>query len=218
MRRLCTKMTIYFTRVYDDFKEKVLSFVSLSVLFCLSFSFLRNKPKKWKQVILKLKFHKQALIPVNYKVEVSFESVSVLSSQATVREDLGELFKKMNHSKYQFMRDRITRLWPYWKLAAKQFEKEKSSFRNRRVKNVSQRRQRKLCIIALQCMRDQMISLRVFHCFVFSQSLHDHKSNILHRRKVQHEQRLVWINIILFSGWQRSASCFHANSPVLNSP
>ena len=91
-------------------------------------------------MILKLKLHKQALIPVNYKVEVSFESVSVLSSQATVREDLGELFKKMNHSKYQFMRDRITRLWPYWKLAAKQFEKEKSSFRNRRVKNVSQRR------------------------------------------------------------------------------
>ncbi|XP_020612669.1 alpha-1,6-mannosylglycoprotein 6-beta-N-acetylglucosaminyltransferase A-like [Orbicella faveolata] len=55
---------------------------------------------------------------------------------AIVREDLSELFKKMNHSKYQWMRDRITRLWPDWKLAAKQLETEKSAFRNRRVKNI----------------------------------------------------------------------------------
>lgn len=54
-----------------------------------------------------------------------------------MREDLGELFKKMNDSRYQWMRDRITRLWPDWKLAAKQLEKEKSTFKNRRVKNVS---------------------------------------------------------------------------------
>lgn len=75
--------------------------------------------------------------PTLIKIKVASESVPILSSQAIVREDLSELFKKMNHSKYQWMRDRITRLWPDWKLAAKQLETEKSAFRNRRVKNVS---------------------------------------------------------------------------------
>jgi len=43
----------------------------------------------------------------------------------------------MNASKYQWIRDRIKRLWPDWKLAAKALESEKPDFRNRQVKNVS---------------------------------------------------------------------------------
>ncbi|KAL9979524.1 hypothetical protein ACROYT_G017199 [Oculina patagonica] len=63
-------------------------------------------------------------------------SAQHFKGQLNVREELGELFKKMNQSRYQWIRDRITRLWPDWKMAAKQLEKEKSTFRNRRVKNI----------------------------------------------------------------------------------
>lgn len=47
---------------------------------------------------------------------------------------------KMDDSKYQWMRDRITRLWPDWKRAAKDLENEKPGFRNRQVKNVSDKK------------------------------------------------------------------------------
>ena len=45
--------------------------------------------------------------------------------------------QKMNDSKYQWMRERITRLWPDWKQAAKELENENPDFKNRQVKNVS---------------------------------------------------------------------------------
>ena len=47
---------------------------------------------------------------------------------------------KMDDSKYHWMRDRITRLWPDWKRAAKELENEKPAFRNRQVKNVSDKK------------------------------------------------------------------------------
>jgi len=54
-----------------------------------------------------------------------------------VRDDLKELMHKMNDSKYQWMRERITRLWPDWKKAAQALNQEKPAFRNRHMKNVS---------------------------------------------------------------------------------
>lgn len=53
-----------------------------------------------------------------------------------VRDDLKELMHKMSDSKYQWMRERITRLWPDWKKAAQALNQEKPAFRNRQVKNV----------------------------------------------------------------------------------
>ena len=58
------------------------------------------------------------------------------TSQLYVRDDLTELMHKLNESKYQFMRDRISRLWPEWRAAAKKLEQQKPSFGNRQRKNV----------------------------------------------------------------------------------
>ena len=58
------------------------------------------------------------------------------TSQLHVRDDLTELMHKLNESKYQFMRDRISRLWPEWRAAAKRLEQQKQSFGNRQRKNV----------------------------------------------------------------------------------
>ena len=56
--------------------------------------------------------------------------------QLHVQNDLRELMHKLNESKYQFMRDRISRLWPDWRAAAKRLEQQKPSFKNRQKKNV----------------------------------------------------------------------------------
>ena len=61
----------------------------------------------------------------------------ILSPKPNVRDDLKELMHKMNDSKYQWMRERITRLWPDWKKAAQALNQEQPAFRNRQVKNVS---------------------------------------------------------------------------------
>ncbi|XP_073232225.1 alpha-1,6-mannosylglycoprotein 6-beta-N-acetylglucosaminyltransferase A-like [Porites lutea] len=53
-----------------------------------------------------------------------------------VRDDLTGLMHKLNESKYQFMRDRITRLWPEWRAAAERLEQQKPSFGNRQRKNI----------------------------------------------------------------------------------
>ncbi|CAH3195629.1 unnamed protein product, partial [Porites evermanni] len=53
-----------------------------------------------------------------------------------VRDDLTELMQKLNESKYQFMRDRISRLWPEWRASAKRLEQRKPSFGNRQIKNI----------------------------------------------------------------------------------
>lgn len=58
------------------------------------------------------------------------------TSQLYVRDDLTELMHKLNESKYQFMRDRISRLWPEWRAAAKKLEQQKPSFGNRQRKNI----------------------------------------------------------------------------------
>ncbi|XP_073232233.1 alpha-1,6-mannosylglycoprotein 6-beta-N-acetylglucosaminyltransferase B-like [Porites lutea] len=52
-----------------------------------------------------------------------------------VRDDLTELMQKLYESKYQFMRDRIARLWPEWRDSAKRLEQQKPSFGNRQIKN-----------------------------------------------------------------------------------
>ena len=55
-----------------------------------------------------------------------------------IRSDTKDLFRKhLNDSKYQWMRDRITRLWPEWKLAAEELQVESLTVRNRKRKNVS---------------------------------------------------------------------------------
>ena len=46
--------------------------------------------------------------------------------------------EELNDSKYQFVKDRITRLWPEWRHAAKALEKKSLAVRNRQRKNVSQ--------------------------------------------------------------------------------
>lgn len=44
---------------------------------------------------------------------------------------------QMADSKYHWMKERITRLWPDWREAAKALEREKPAFRNRQFKDVS---------------------------------------------------------------------------------
>lgn len=56
--------------------------------------------------------------------------------RASVREDVGEMLHQMSHEKYQWMRERITRLWPDWSQAAKHLEQNKPAFKKRLVKNV----------------------------------------------------------------------------------
>ena len=59
-------------------------------------------------------------------------------SQVNVRDNTEDLFRKqLNDSKYQWIRDRITRLWSDWKLAAKALEAESLTVRNRKKKKVS---------------------------------------------------------------------------------
>lgn len=58
--------------------------------------------------------------------------------QVNVRDNTEDLFRKqLNDSKYQWIRDRITRLWSDWKLAAKALEAESLTVRNRKKKKVS---------------------------------------------------------------------------------
>ncbi|KAK2568503.1 hypothetical protein P5673_007563 [Acropora cervicornis] len=47
-----------------------------------------------------------------------------------------EFLSELNDSKYQWIRDRITRLWSDWKLAAKALEAESLTVRNRKKKKV----------------------------------------------------------------------------------
>ena len=55
---------------------------------------------------------------------------SICRLQVNLRSHADELFqKKLSNSKYQWIRDRITRLWPDWKQAAKAFETENPTFR-----------------------------------------------------------------------------------------
>ncbi|XP_044174948.1 alpha-1,6-mannosylglycoprotein 6-beta-N-acetylglucosaminyltransferase A-like isoform X1 [Acropora millepora] len=56
--------------------------------------------------------------------------------RASVREDVGEILHQMSHEKYQWMRERITRLWPDWSQAAKHLERNKPAFKERLVKNI----------------------------------------------------------------------------------
>ena len=56
--------------------------------------------------------------------------------RASVREDVGEILHQTSHKKYQWMRERITRLWPDWSQAAKHLERNKPAFKERLVKNV----------------------------------------------------------------------------------
>ncbi|XP_068704273.1 alpha-1,6-mannosylglycoprotein 6-beta-N-acetylglucosaminyltransferase A-like [Montipora foliosa] len=57
--------------------------------------------------------------------------------QVNIRSDTKDLFRKhLNDSKYQWMRDRITRLWPEWKLAAEELQVESLTVRNRKRKNI----------------------------------------------------------------------------------
>lgn len=59
------------------------------------------------------------------------------NQQVNVRDDTEDLFRKqLNDSKYQWIRDRITRLWSDWKLAAKALEAESLTVRNRKKKKV----------------------------------------------------------------------------------
>ena len=55
---------------------------------------------------------------------------------ASFREDVGEILHQMSHEKYQWTRERITRLWPDWSQAAKHLERNKPAFKERLVKNV----------------------------------------------------------------------------------
>lgn len=60
-----------------------------------------------------------------------------LDYQVNFRSNTNELFReKLNDSKYQFVKDRITRLWPDWKHATKTLEKESLAVRNRQRKNI----------------------------------------------------------------------------------
>ena len=54
-----------------------------------------------------------------------------------MREDVEGLMLQMADSKYHWMKERITRLWPDWREAAKALEQEKPAFRNRQFKDVS---------------------------------------------------------------------------------
>jgi len=59
------------------------------------------------------------------------------TQKVNIRSDTVELFqKKLSDSKYQWIRDRITRLWPDWKHAAKALETENPTVRNRQQKNI----------------------------------------------------------------------------------
>ena len=67
-----------------------------------------------------------------------FGLTSICYLQVEIRGNTDELFqKKLSHSKYQWMRDRITRLWPDWKRAATALENDSPTVRNRQRKNVS---------------------------------------------------------------------------------
>ena len=81
---------------------------------------------------LQLRLDKTALL----RTQLTYERLCYF--QVNIRMELGELFlEKMSDSKYQWMRDRITRLWPDWKQAAKALEAQNPTFRNRQHKNVS---------------------------------------------------------------------------------
>ncbi|XP_068704283.1 alpha-1,6-mannosylglycoprotein 6-beta-N-acetylglucosaminyltransferase A-like isoform X2 [Montipora foliosa] len=57
--------------------------------------------------------------------------------QVNIRGDAKDLFlEHLNDSKYQWMTDRITRLWPEWKLAAEELQVESLTVRNRKRKNI----------------------------------------------------------------------------------
>jgi len=143
----------------------------------------------------------------------------ILHSQATVREDLGELFKKMNHSKYQWMRDRITRLWPDWKLAAKQLVSEKSVFRNRRVKNVSNVMLtlfNKCAMLANQKPNDFTYSL---NCFILKQCL---RANLHHQKGYNFTlyspaELKIWPNNTQDPSWHRALPALVLTCDVLRS-
>ncbi|CAH3025888.1 unnamed protein product [Porites evermanni] len=61
----------------------------------------------------------------------------VQKEQVPIRTELDELFQKnLNHSKYLWMRERITRLWPDWTMAAKTLQAESPILRNRQSKKI----------------------------------------------------------------------------------
>ena len=65
--------------------------------------------------------------------------LQILSSQlATMRFELDSTFiNKLNKHNLRWMRDRITRMWPHWVAAAKQFAAERSVRRPHQAKKVS---------------------------------------------------------------------------------
>ncbi|CAH3176440.1 unnamed protein product [Porites lobata] len=61
----------------------------------------------------------------------------VRKEQVPIRTELDDLFQKnLNHSKYLWMRERITRLWPDWTMAAKTLQAESPTLRNRQSKKI----------------------------------------------------------------------------------
>ncbi|CAH3025887.1 unnamed protein product [Porites evermanni] len=105
----------------------LLIYFSESGKFVLNFFIPRRKPERTKRQ--KNKHRIDALL-------LRKTPSSGVKTSLHVRDDLTGLMHKLNESKYQFMRDRITRLWPEWRAAAERLEQQKPSFGNRQRKNI----------------------------------------------------------------------------------